>query len=87
VWNIQHDGLTSYDYYVRFNSTGAQNNDIDVGAASPTSTVVTVGSHAQQNGSGNAMIFIYFRRETRLLKIWKLHREWKYRWNICLYRI
>jgi len=59
-WNIQHDGLTSYDYYVRFNSTGAQNNDIDVGAASPTSTVVTVGSHAQQNGSGNAMILYAF---------------------------
>ena len=59
-WNIQHDGLTSYDYYVRFNSTGAQNNDIDVGAASPTSTVVTVGSHAQQNGSGNAMILYTF---------------------------
>jgi hypothetical protein len=31
--------------------------------------------------------FLLLRRETRLLKIWKLHREWKYRWNICLYRI
>ena len=59
-WNVQHDGLTSYDYYVRLNSTGAQNNDIDVGPTAPTSTVVTVGSHAQQNGDGNAMILYAF---------------------------
>ena len=59
-WNVQHDGLTSYDYYVRLNSTGAQNNDIDVGPTAPTSTVVTVGSHAQQNGNGNAMILYAF---------------------------
>ena len=59
-WNVQHDGLTSYDYYVRFNSLGAQNNDIDVGPTAPTSSVVTVGSHAQQNGDGNAMILYAF---------------------------
>jgi len=59
-WNIQHDGLTSYDYYVRFNSTGAQNNDIDVGPTAPTSSVVTVGSHDQQNGNGNDMILYAF---------------------------
>ena len=59
-WNVQHDGLTSYDYYVRLNSTGAQNNDIDVGNSAPTSTVVSVGSHAQQNGNGNDMILYAF---------------------------
>ena len=59
-WNVQHDGLTSYDYYVRLNSTGAQNNDIDVGNSAPTSTVVSVGSHAQQNGNGNDMILYTF---------------------------
>ena len=59
-WNVQSDGLTSYDYYLRLNSTGAQNNDIDVGPTAPTSTVVTVGSHAQQNGSSNAMILYAF---------------------------
>jgi len=59
-WNVQSDGLTSYDYYLRLNSTGSQNNNIDVGPTAPTSTVVTVGSHAQQNGDGNAMILYAF---------------------------
>ena len=59
-WNIQHDGLTSYDYYVRLNSTGAQNNDIDVGPTTPTSSVIEVGSHDQQNGSGDDMIAYCF---------------------------
>ena len=59
-WNVQHDGLTSYDYYVRFNSTGAQNNDVDVGPTAPTSSVVTVGSHEQQNEDGEAFILYAF---------------------------
>ena len=68
-WNVQHDGLTSYDYYVRLNSTGAQNNDIDVGNSAPTSTVVSVGSHAQQNGSGNDMILYAFAEKKGYSKI------------------
>ncbi len=59
-WNVQHDGMTSYDYYMRFNSTGAQNNDVDVGPTAPTSSVVTVGSHDQQNEDGAAMILYAF---------------------------
>ena len=68
-WNVQHDGLTSYDYYVRLNSTGAQNNDIDVGNSAPTSTVVSVGSHAQQNGNGNDMILYAFAEKKGYSKI------------------
>ena len=67
-WNVQHDGLTSYDYYVRFNSTGAQNNDVDVGPTAPTSSVVTVGSHEQQNEDGEAFILYAFAAKQGLSK-------------------
>ena len=26
-------------------------------------------------------------RKKRLFKIWEVHRKWKYRWAICLYRV
>jgi hypothetical protein len=45
---------------MRFNATGAQNNDADFGPTAPTSSVVTVGSHEQQNEDGAAMILYAF---------------------------
>jgi hypothetical protein len=66
----QIDG--SYDY-LYLDQTNAK---ADLSVSAPTSTVFNLSNSDAFNGSGDSYSLL-LRRETRLLKIWKLHRQWK----------
>jgi hypothetical protein len=60
-WTFGHSSLPSWDYYLVLNTTDAQGSNIVVwNNTAPTSSVFTVGTGADQNGSGNTIVAYCF---------------------------
>ena len=84
-WAVYH-ASNGAGTYQSLNTTEAKNTNSNRFNVAPTSSVFTVNTDESVNFGGE-LHSLLLRRETRLLKIWKLHRKWKYRWTIYLYRI
>jgi hypothetical protein len=60
-WTVGHSSLPSWAYYLVLNITDAQgSNNVVWNSTAPTSTVFTVGTGADQNGSGNTIVAYCF---------------------------
>ncbi len=60
-WTVGHSSLPSWAYYLVLNLTDAQaSNNVVWNSTAPTSSVFTVGTGADQNGSGNTIVAYCF---------------------------
>lgn len=60
-WKVYHNGLTSAAYYCDMNTTAAQASDTTVwNSTAPTSSVFSVGTHADVNASGGTYVAYLF---------------------------
>jgi hypothetical protein len=60
-WTVGHSSLPSWAYYLVLNLTDGQgSNNVVWNSTAPTSSVFTVGTGADQNGSGNTIVAYCF---------------------------
>jgi hypothetical protein len=86
-WHLWTHAFSSYNDTIQLNTTAAIDTGTLLNNTAPTSSLITLGSSAVINASGENIIAYVFAEKQGYSKVWKLHREWKYRWYICLYRI
>ncbi len=86
-WTVYHQENGNTHGLILNASDAKVDSDSYWNDTTPSSTVFTLGNGSNVNNGSGTYIAYCFAEKKRILKIWKLHRKWKCRWNIYLYRI